>query len=80
MLWYIACSGNERNVGTFERNSDTANGAQERRFVGGSQLIPLRLARQLGDRVALDAAVRGSTSATATPSCTPRAARCARSA
>ena len=45
------------NVGTFERNSDTANGAQERRFVGGSQLIPLRLARQLGDLVALAAPV-----------------------
>ncbi|MFA6574196.1 MAG: FAD-dependent oxidoreductase [Nocardioides sp.] len=56
-LWYVACSGNERNVGTFARNSDTANGAQERRFVGGSQLIPLRLARKLGDIVALAAPV-----------------------
>ncbi|MDI6910990.1 FAD-dependent oxidoreductase [Nocardioides sp.] len=58
VLWYVACSGNERNVGTFSRNSDTANGAQERRFVGGSQLIPLRLARRLGDVVALRAPVR----------------------
>lgn len=58
VIHYIACSGNERNAGTFARNSDTANGAQERRFVGGSQLVPLRLARQLGDRVALAAAVR----------------------
>ncbi|GEP36190.1 monoamine oxidase [Nocardioides szechwanensis] len=57
VLWYVACSGNERNVGTFARNSDTANGAQERRFVGGSQLIPLRLARRLGDIVALAAPV-----------------------
>ncbi len=56
-LWYVACSGNERNVGTFARNSDTARGAQERRFVGGSQLIPLRLAKQLGDIVALNAPV-----------------------
>ncbi|WP_205473769.1 flavin monoamine oxidase family protein [Nocardioides sp. SYSU D00038] len=56
-LWYVACSGNERTVGTFARNSDTANGAQERRFVGGSQLIPRRLARQLGDIVALAAPV-----------------------
>lgn len=56
-LWYVACSGNERTVGTFSRNSDTANGAQERRLVGGSQLIPLRLARKLGDIVALGAAV-----------------------
>ncbi len=56
-LWYVACSGDEQNVGTFSRNSDTANGAQERRFVGGSQLIPLRLARKLGDIVALQAPV-----------------------
>lgn len=58
VLWYVACSGNERNVGTFERNSDTVGAAQERRFVGGSQLIPIRLARQLGDVVALRAPVR----------------------
>ena len=57
VLWYVACSGNERHVGTFARNSDTVNGAQERRFVGGSQLIPLRLAKQLGDQVALHAPV-----------------------
>jgi monoamine oxidase len=56
-LWYVACSGDERHVGTFERNSDTADGAQERRFVGGSQLIPLRLAKRLGDIVALAAPV-----------------------
>ena len=56
-LWYVACSGNERHVGTFSRNSDTANGAQERRFVGGSQLIPLRMARGLGDVLALRAPV-----------------------
>lgn len=56
-LWYVACSGNERNVGTFARNSETVNGAQERRYVGGSQLIPLRLAKQLGDIVALAAPV-----------------------
>ncbi len=57
-LWYVACSGDERHVGTFARNSETANGAQERRFVGGSQLIPLRLAARLGDDVALRSAVR----------------------
>jgi monoamine oxidase len=56
-VWYVACSGNESTVGTFARNSDTANGAQERRFIGGSQLIPLRMARTLGDGVALRAAV-----------------------
>jgi monoamine oxidase len=56
-VWYVACSGNERHVGPFSRNSDTANGAQESRFVGGSQLVPLRLADQLGDIVALAAPV-----------------------
>lgn len=54
VLWYVACSGNERTVGTFARNSDTVNGAQERRFVGGSQLVPLRLADRLGDIVVLN--------------------------
>ncbi len=57
-LWYVACSGDETHTGTFSRNSDTANGAQERRFVGGSQRVPLRLAKQLGDIVALHAPVR----------------------
>ena len=56
-LWYIACSGNETNPGTFDRNSGTDNAAQDARFVGGSQLLPLRLARILGDRVALNAPV-----------------------
>lgn len=58
LLWYIAASGNERNPGSFERSSDTEGGAQESRFVGGSGLVPQRLARRLGDIVALDAAVR----------------------
>jgi monoamine oxidase len=58
VLWYVACSGDERHVGTFERNSEITDAAQERRFVGGSQRIPLRLARQLGDVVALSAPVR----------------------
>jgi monoamine oxidase len=57
VLWYIACSGNEQNKGTFERNSDTENGAQDSRFVGGSGLIPTRLAKALGSQVALSAAV-----------------------
>ncbi|GAA3685973.1 FAD-dependent oxidoreductase [Nocardioides ginsengisoli] len=57
VLHYIACSGNETTVGTFERNSDTAGGAQESRFVGGSQRVPLELAKRLGRRVALRAPV-----------------------
>ena len=55
VIAFIARSGNERTVGTFARNSDTTDGAQEQRFVGGSQLIPIRLAAQLGTIVALAA-------------------------
>jgi monoamine oxidase len=57
-LWYIATAGNETNAGTFERSSSTPDGAQDSRFVGGSQLVPLALAQQLGSRVALNAPVR----------------------
>jgi monoamine oxidase len=57
-LWYIATAGDESNAGTFERSAGTRDGAQDSRFVGGSQLVPLRLAQQLGSRVALDAPVR----------------------
>jgi monoamine oxidase len=57
-LFYIAASGNEKNPGTFERNFDTRNGAQMSRFVGGSQLIATRIAKQLGRRLILRAPVR----------------------
>ncbi len=57
VLHYIACSGDETHVGTFARNSDVVGGAQESRFVGGSQRVPLALAQRLGSQVALDAAV-----------------------
>jgi len=57
-LFYIAASGNEQNPGTFERNFNTADGAQERRFVGGAQTIALKVASQLGERVVLNAPVR----------------------
>jgi monoamine oxidase len=57
-LFYIAASGNEQNPGTFERNFDTTAGAQESRFVGGAQTVPLRVASQLGSRVVLNAPVR----------------------
>ncbi|MBI3767578.1 MAG: flavin monoamine oxidase family protein [Deltaproteobacteria bacterium] len=46
-LFYIAVSGNEQNAGTFERNFNTAGGAQETRFVGGAQTIALQVASQL---------------------------------
>lgn len=57
VVWYCACSGDRMHDGTFERNADTADGAQKKRFVGGSQLVPLRLAKRLGDIVALRAPV-----------------------
>ena len=57
-LFYIAASGDEQNPGTFERNFNTRDGAQERRFVGGSQLIPIHLYRLLGGHVALRTPVR----------------------
>ena len=52
-LFYIAASGDERTVGTFERNFNTRDGAQMFRFEGGSELICRRLARALGPRVKL---------------------------
>jgi monoamine oxidase len=58
VLHYIAASGTEGTVGTFERNFNTRAGAQEKRFTGGSQLIPERMARQLGRRVVLRSPVR----------------------
>src|SRR5919204_4792088 len=64
-LFYIAASGNEQNPGSFERNFNTAGGAQESRFVGGAQTVALRVASQLGSRVVLSSPVR-SISQTAT--------------
>jgi monoamine oxidase len=60
-LFYIASSGNEQNPGTFERNFNTTGGAQMRRFAGGAQRVPLRVAAQLGSRVVLNAPVRSIT-------------------
>jgi monoamine oxidase len=57
-LFYTAASGDSRNPGTFQRNFNTRGGAQAERFVGGSQLLALRLASQLGRRVVLGSPVR----------------------
>jgi monoamine oxidase len=51
-LWYFRAGGG------FDSLVDTEGGAQQDRFVGGSQLISLRLAEELGDRVALGVPVR----------------------
>ncbi|MFE3036347.1 flavin monoamine oxidase family protein [Streptomyces canus] len=58
VLFYIAAAGNESTPGTLERLTETAGGAQESRFVGGSQQVPIKLAATLGDRVVLNAPVR----------------------
>ncbi len=58
VLFYIAASGNESNVGTFERNFNTRGGAQETRFVGGSQVICDRMAKALGKRLLLRSPVK----------------------
>ncbi|HUA74699.1 MAG TPA: flavin monoamine oxidase family protein [Solirubrobacteraceae bacterium] len=58
VLFYLAASGDETHPGTFERNFQTAEGAQEERFVGGSQQIALKVAAELGGSVALNAHVR----------------------
>jgi monoamine oxidase len=47
------------SAGSLELMSDTEGGAQQDRFVGGSQLVPIRMAERLGPgRVVLGAPVR----------------------
>ena len=58
VVFYTAASGNEANTGTFERNFQTAGGAQEERFAGGSQQVSLRVAAELGSSVVLNAPVQ----------------------
>jgi monoamine oxidase len=58
VLFYIAAAGNEHTPGTLERLVTTAPGAQSDRIVGGTQLIPIRVAKQLGKRVVLGSPVR----------------------
>src|SRR4051794_4786725 len=58
ILFYLAASGNESNPGTFERNFDTRQGGQQWRVTGGTQLISIKMAQQLGSSVVLGAPVR----------------------
>ena len=54
VLFYI------HSAGSLQRLFDTEGGAQQDRFVGGSQLVPIRLAEELGsERLVLGAPVRG---------------------
>ncbi len=57
-LFYVAAAGNPTTPGSFVRLFTTAGGGQESRFVGGSQRVPIAVARRLGDRVVLGAPVR----------------------
>ena len=57
-LFYIAASGDAKHQGTFQRNFNTRGGAQQDRFVGGSQRLPLELAARLGNAVLLGTPVR----------------------
>ena len=52
VLFYI------RSAGSFNDLLDTEGGAQDSRVVGGTQLISLRMAEQLGDAIELEAPVR----------------------
>ncbi|HET8978965.1 MAG TPA: FAD-dependent oxidoreductase [Solirubrobacteraceae bacterium] len=60
-LFYTAASGDARHAGSFQRNFNTRGGAQAERLVGGSQIVPLRMAAQLGRRVLLSSPVRSVT-------------------
>jgi monoamine oxidase len=52
-LWYVAAAGDERHPGSVTRLLTTPGGAQESRFVGGSQRIAIEVAKRLGSRVML---------------------------
>jgi hypothetical protein len=56
--FYIAAAGNETTPGSLNRLLDVRDGAEERRFVGGSQLLAQRIAASLGQQVMLSAPVR----------------------
>ncbi len=58
VLFYIASSGDSSNRGTFERNFNTRGGAQQDRLIGGSQVIPLKIAAALHRDVVLSSPVR----------------------
>ena len=64
MLYFaaqVAGFGNERNPGNLTRGISGNNGAQEQRYEGGSQLVALKVAEQLGRRVVLSSPVRSIT-------------------
>jgi monoamine oxidase len=56
--FYIAAAGNAETPGTLAMLLDIEDGAQELRFQGGSQLIAIRMAEELGDALIRSAPVR----------------------
>ncbi|KAL6705558.1 hypothetical protein ACN47E_006675 [Coniothyrium glycines] len=62
VIAYIAAAGNETTVGDLDRLIAVADGAQESRVVGGTGLIPERLAERVGsNHIVLDAPVSSIT-------------------
>ena len=57
-MFFTAASGDATHPGTFQRNFNTPGGAQQDRLVGGSQRLPLELAKRLGDVIRLRTPVR----------------------
>jgi monoamine oxidase len=57
-VFYTASATNETTAPDINRLFNTPNGAQDSRLVGGSQLISIKMAQQLGRRVLLDQPVR----------------------
>jgi monoamine oxidase len=55
---YVAGAGNAKTPGGILRLTTTAGGAQDERFVGGSQLVAIKVAGQLGSAVRLSHPVR----------------------
>jgi len=58
LTWYVAQAGNETTPGSLLRLISTTGGAQESRFIGGSQLVSIEMARRLGRAVKLSTPVR----------------------
>jgi monoamine oxidase len=56
--WYVAQAGNEDTAGSLLRLITTTDGAQDSRFLGGSQRISIEMARRLGGDVVLGAPAR----------------------
>jgi monoamine oxidase len=57
-LAYIAAAGNEKEKGSILRLLTTPGGAQESRLVGGSQRIPIEVAKRLKGEIVLKSPVR----------------------